>query len=414
LVEVAGNALSVDATRALLEEALAELRATGDEIGRGKALLLIAHGVWVSGDTRGSNALLAEAVDVLERHEPGPELTHAYSLSAARNAIAGDPNTALEWAEKGIALAQQLGLEHFVARIGQFRGMARCELGDLDGLEDLRESLRRSLEQGWVNEARIGFNNVASWVWQITGPADALEIWRQGIEYSARVGVRGTETWTRAENTWALFDLGRWDEVLAEAQVVEADAMEQGSAQPLMMALATKGRVLFYRGHVEEAAAIASDLVPRARAVGDPQIVLPALSLAALVERNGRAAVALIEESQATLGTLYPDSARVCVRHGAIDAAERLIRTGGGTARDKHVGATIRAIVAEARGEGEEAGRLYAEAAQGWEEYGFVLERGLCLLGVAQATGDAGAADEARAIFRSLGAEALAAEAAAA
>jgi class 3 adenylate cyclase/tetratricopeptide (TPR) repeat protein len=416
LVEFAGNALPVAVTKALLEEALGELLAVGDEIGRGKALLLMAHGVWVSGDTRGSNALLADAVALLEQHEPGPELTHAYSLSAARHAIAGDANRALEWAEKGIALAERLDLEHFVARIRQFRGMARCELGDFGGMEDLRESLAVSLERGWTNEARIGFNNLGSWMWQDAGPADALEIWRQGIEFAARIGIRGTETWTRAESTWALFDLGHWDEMLAEAQVVEEEAIEQGNAQPLLMALATKGRVLFYRGRRDEAAAIALDLVPRARAVGDPQIVGPALSLAALVERDGAAAVALVEESLRGYAlVLYPDSARVCVRHGAIEAAERIIQADDkATARATHVGATIRAIVAEARGEREKAGRLYAEAAQGWEEYGFVLERGLCLLGVAQATGNASAANEARAIFRSLGADALAAEAAAA
>jgi hypothetical protein len=111
---------------------------------------------------------------------------------------------------------------------------------------------------------------------------------------------------------------------------------------------------------------------------------------------------------------LHPDSARVCVSHGALDLVERMIRTDERAApRTRYVGATVRAILAEARDE-REAARLYAAAVRCWTEYPYVLERGLCLLGVARTYDDAAAAAEAAAIFRSLGADELAGEAAAA
>jgi hypothetical protein len=71
-------------------------------------------------------------------------------------------------------------------------------------------------------------------------------------------------------------------------------------------------------------------------------------------------------------------------------------------------------MVDEERGDREAAARGYAEAARRWLEYPFVLERGLALLGVARTTDDASAGLEAAAIFRSLGANDLASEAAAA
>jgi hypothetical protein len=70
-------------------------------------------------------------------------------------------------------------------------------------------------------------------------------------------------------------------------------------------------------------------------------------------------------------------------------------------------------MLAEANGERDEAGRLYAEAAGRWTEHRFVFERGLCRLGAARAAGDAASAREAAEIFESLGAHALAVEAAA-
>jgi hypothetical protein len=83
------------------------------------------------------------------------------------------------------------------------------------------------------------------------------------------------------------------------------------------------------------------------------------------------------------------------------------------TPRAHHVGATTQAILAEARGDREQAARLYADAVRRWTEYPSVLERGLCLLGLGRAAGDPAPVEDARALFRSLGAEALESAAAA-
>jgi tetratricopeptide (TPR) repeat protein len=399
----------------LLEEAIADLRAAGDEIGCGKAMLVLSHSHWFRGNSPASNALLDDAVDLLEQHEPGPELAHAYSLCAGRSAIGGVPEDGLEWAEKGIALAERLGLENFVQRSRQFRGIARCELGDYGGIDELRESLRVSVERGLTREANIGFNNYGSWVWLTKGASDALPVYREGIAFNERRGRRAL--WHRAEATWPLFDAGLWDEILEIAEVAEASAAEHGGSQPLLMALASKGRVLFYRGRTKEAEAIARELLPQARAIKDPQILLPTLALAVLAEPAPDQALALIEEMlevDAPDNPLYADSARVCVRLGAPQLAERMIRTDErASPRARHVSATIRAILAEARDEREEATRLYADAVRRWTEYPFVLERGLCLLGLSRASGDPEPAEEARALFHSLGAEALESAAAA-
>jgi hypothetical protein len=180
------------------------------------------------------------------------------------------------------------------------------------------------------------------------------------------------------------------------------------------MALTSKARVLFYRGDVDGAAAIAADVLPRAREVGDAQIVVPALSLAALTEADPHAAVALVDEALAVGYAIYPDAARVCVQNGELAVAQRMGEVDSWVpTRVRHIAATVQAMLAEARGEREEAGRLYAEAVRRWTEHPFALERGLCLLGCARATGDAAATREAGAIFRSLGARALESEAAA-
>ena len=402
----------------LLEEALAELRAAGDEVGAGKAMTVLSRALWRRGVAARADSLLDEALLLLERHEPGPELAHAYTVCAGRGALGGNPEAALEWAKKGIALAERLGLENFVQSSRQYQGMARCDLGDRGGLDDLREALRVSIELGLTDEANMAFSNYGTWVWLTHGADEALPVYRECIALNERRGR--LSPWLRAESTWPLFDAGRWDELLDIAQAGEELAAKHGSGlasgQPLLMVRASKARVLFYRGRHAEADAVARELVAPAREIGDAQIVCPVFSLAALVEPDADAALGLLEELlavDAPENPLHPDSARVCVRHGALDLAERMIRTDDRAApRARHVSATIRAILAEARNEREEAARLYEDAVRRWTEYPYVLEQGLCLLGLSRSNGDPESAEQAQAVLRSLGAEALATRAA--
>jgi hypothetical protein len=86
-------------------------------------------------------------------------------------------------------------------------------------------------------------------------------------------------------------------------------------------------------------------------------------------------------------------------------------------ARYRHCLATARAVLAETKGDLEVALAGYSAAADGWGEFGVVLEQGQALLGVGRCAarlGDGAAArgplGEARAIFDRLGATALQAE----
>ncbi len=413
-VEFAEPALSANELIAMLDEALGELRAVDDEVGVGNALLLLSSQAWFAAETARASQLLDDALELLERHQPGPELAHAYTTAAGRAAISGDSQAALELAAKAMQLAEELGLGHQSSRALQFRGIARCDLGDFGGLDDLREAVRVAVDHAWTRAAGVGFNNYGSWVWLMSGADEALPVYREGIEFSQRRGAGRVGMWTLAESTWPLFDAGLWDELLAAVRTIEQDAEKYAPGQSLLIGLTCKARVLFYRGDLDGAAAISADVLPRAREVGDAQVLVPALSVAALTEADPHAAVALVEEALVAGYALYPDMARVCVRNGELEVAKRMAEVDSkAPARMQHIAATVQAMLAETRGEREEAGRLYDDAVRRWTEHPFLLERGLCLLGSARATGDDAATREAGEIFRSLGARALESEAAA-
>jgi len=293
------------------------------------------------------------------------------------------------------------------------RGMARASLGDADGLDDLREALRRA-DGGPALESAVASTNLAWWLWTLEGAAAALEVYGAGIDRAERRGARWAALWAKAETTWPLYDLGRWDELLRVADDILEVEREQGPTQRGAIVLTSKARVLVARGHVAEAAALVDEFLPAARAIGDAQVLLPAVDTAALVAhtRGDREEVlrllADLPERRFNLG----QEARLLVAAGALERAGALLDLPAVLpGRIAHARVSASAVVAEARGELDTAAALYGEAAERWAGYGNVVERAHALLGRGRCEKDgAPHLREARQIFAELGAVALVAE----
>jgi hypothetical protein len=129
-----------------------------------------------------------------------------------------------------------------------------------------------------------------------------------------------------------------------------------------------------------------------ARQSGDLQVLVPALAVAALVDDAEGArgsAVALVRELERSTRDYagwraheLSAAVRVCAGAGELDLAERLLEGPAEiVARDRNQSLTAHAVLAEARGETEQAAALYGEAATRWTQFGHALERSLALLG---------------------------------
>ena len=75
--------------------------------------------------------------------------------------MSGHPREALVWADKALALADQLGgLPEERVRALDSRGVARGDLGDLGGMDDLRAALTLGLEVGAGYDTAVVYNNL--------------------------------------------------------------------------------------------------------------------------------------------------------------------------------------------------------------------------------------------------------------
>jgi class 3 adenylate cyclase/tetratricopeptide (TPR) repeat protein len=380
---------------AVYEEAIADMRRSGELQALGAALGRLATVFWNQGDTRRSKAALGEAIELLEREPPGPELVSAYVSMAGERVVAGHDREALEWADRALVLADELGgLPRIRARILDARGMARCDLGDfLGGMEDLRAGLALGLELGSGYDTAVIYNNLAEPVWLVEGPEAALAMCESGIDFAERRGLSEPAMWLRFSTIGPLLDLGRWQEAVALADEAIAWDLAHGGDYLAIGCRRYVTLVLAWQGDLVAARDLATRVLPRAREIDDLQQLVPALVNAALVEQasgDKAAALALVSEAaQLTadraggrrfLGQHLADMVRVAADPAPTLAQDLIDATDPTATRYRLTATTAHAVLAESTGDPSAAATLYAEAAEGWSAYGQVLEHALALL----------------------------------
>ncbi|MBA3716731.1 MAG: AAA family ATPase [Actinobacteria bacterium] len=401
--------------RRLAQQAVDANRKLGDQRGTAGALAHLSRVLWMTGETQKGLATVREALGLLDERQALPELVTVYSNLAGQAMTAGRAEEALAWAEKGLPVAEKLGLTATRVRLLQFRGCAQCMLGRPDGLNTLRESLELGLDSGAAAETGLAYTNVAGFVLEAEGPEAGLALYAEGIEFDERRGLAGLAAWARGEQVWPLFSLGRWDELLALSEEYD------GEGQIGVLVRTYRAYVLCLRGSLREAEAIVDELLPRARRIADAQILIPALMVAATLDQLRGAERTAVERIDELLAQSEGKSAfrawsafevaLVCLASRERGRLCRLLDglEDFGLIRWDLFIESARAVALEMDGSLADAESAYAKVAREWGELACAYERaqtlfgrGRSLVGLGRRAEAAGELEQARAIFARL------------
>jgi class 3 adenylate cyclase/tetratricopeptide (TPR) repeat protein len=404
--------------RADLEEAIPLIEASGNNILLGRALHELSWLIVFTADAAASAAAQEASIATLEREPPGPDLADAYMGSAGKLMMEERSEECLAFCESIRPVVDEHGDRATRTRFHEFRGISRVATGDVErGLQELSEALEDVVRSSQPM-AVPAFVNLGYWTWWVEGPAAGAELFRKGTEYAARRGV--PSDWIEAELCWALFDQGKWDDVLART-----DRLIEGARSAQMVVLEamvrpTRGRILLARDDIDRARTDADTSVTLIEGTDIPQSITPSLTLAAGVAAamgdRTRALELLSELEERTRGRARSrgieaaEAARIAAAVGDLAAVERILADPFPPVQRADLQRlTARAVLTEASGAYDEALELHAESAQAWASFGHLYERAHAHAGAgrcALALGHEGDADlaEARRLFEQLGA----------
>jgi class 3 adenylate cyclase/tetratricopeptide (TPR) repeat protein len=407
LAEAAFHAGRLEEADQRYQEAIGGLRAF-DEI-RQAADAMVRRSVVLEyrGEVGPGRSLLAEAIGLLSRLPPGPELARALATSAGAFMVRGRYQEVIPEADRAIELAMAVGEDAAAARAHGFRGYARAMQGDPDGVREQRQALESLRALGRGRATAIVYNNLASCLSHVEGSQAALEVFREGTAFAEERGLGEMAMALRSSMVSVLFELGEWDEVLRLGAEVAEAARRSGSGYDEVWAEADRARVLAFR---QGAAArqFCESVLERARPLENAPPVLQAALAAALTrlaagDRPGTSA--LVREvldmtrgdAEVRAGEL-PALSRLAVAAGADDLARELLEGMKDHRLERYRLALMsaRAILDEARGELQVALDTYDEAAGAWARWGNAVERAYALLGSGRCLIGLGRPEEAR------------------
>jgi hypothetical protein len=165
------------------------------------------------------------------------------------------------------------------------RGVARVgHRGDLGGLDDLEASIEIAEQINNVEGMVRGYKNLASTLGDLGELPRATELERRGVETARRFGIEYQVIWFETELAFTDYWSGDWDAALDAFTSLDRWVSENGPHYMQAPAHGTRGSIRAARGDAAGAAEDTENALEFGRRSGEPQVLFPALGVAALVE----------------------------------------------------------------------------------------------------------------------------------
>lgn len=350
---------------------------------------------------------------------PCPETVEVLTSAAGTSYVEGDRPGAVSYADRAISVARELGLPEPIIARGVIGGV-RSELGEQEGIDDLRAALQASLNRGPAMEAMLMFNNLAYSLQTLEGPTAALELIREGASFAGRRGL--DPYFGKGTLIEALTEAGEWDEAMAVGEELSVWSEGAESSFELLETRCCLARILALRGRFSDLRSVLKWARDYAHQSGLSQDAAIVLCLAVTINRGmGEidAARAALTELLETPGIGHePEYAfrlaelvQVALHVGVPELPKRLVEICERfTAVQQHALRTTDALLAEHQGDSEAAAEAFEDAALRWRQFGVPWEEAQAHLGVSRCLHQLGRAsvqdhlEMARTIFERLGA----------
>ncbi|MEQ9315717.1 MAG: LuxR C-terminal-related transcriptional regulator, partial [Henriciella sp.] len=228
---------------------------------------------WYRGEAAEADHFAREAVRILETIEPSAERAMAYSFQSQLHMLNDRAEEAIEWGEKALALANELGNVEIKVHALNNIGTARAFQSDRTGVDMLYESLDLALNHEFHEHAARVYTNLSCYAVECRDFDLADRIINEGIAFDTKHDL---DSWTYyLIGVLAQFRLeqGRLNDAVRIASgVIAMDRLTLLMKLPAKMALS---RALMRQGDGEARAAL-NETLADAIATEEFQYIVPA------------------------------------------------------------------------------------------------------------------------------------------
>jgi len=256
-------------------EALEIWKQLGNHCREGDNLRWMSRIHWSLGRRMEAEIFGNEAVKVLEKLTPGPELAMAYSNRAQLHMLADEREKAVLWGSRAIELARSLGAPEILVHALNNVGTAEYHGGNDEGRVKLEESLHLALANNFQEHAARAFTNLAATALRSRNYKLAMRYLDSCISYTTEHDLLWAKLYMRAWRARAHFEQGEWDKAADDADSV----LSAYRVSPItkISALAVLGHLRVRRGdpHAERVLREARELAMQTREL---QRVVPVAS----------------------------------------------------------------------------------------------------------------------------------------
>jgi DNA-binding CsgD family transcriptional regulator/tetratricopeptide (TPR) repeat protein len=238
-------------------------RASGQRLKEGNALRFLARLSWFAGHSADANQYAGEAINILESLTPGPELAMAYCSRADLDLEAHEANSAVEWAERAIALAEPWADANILSQAFNVRGTVRLIGGDTDGWADVDRSMQLATDGGIPERIASAHTNLAAMAVSGRRYGQASGYLAQGMAYCEEHDLDSWLLYMLAYRGRMRFEQGDWNTAGDDLQAVLRHPLTTSISR--IPALRILGHLRIRRGDPD-----ANSPLEEARALGGP------------------------------------------------------------------------------------------------------------------------------------------------
>jgi len=263
-----------DAAEALLDVDIAEAA---------NAYAVASEAAWHRDDGEASTELMARALGLVEPLPASEEKAWILSQAGRRAMVASETELALERSERALEMATALDLP--AIRAHALNNMGGALSGRPEAVPLLEESIALCRQLNLPEEAR-GHHNLSVCAYVSGQVQKALDANEAAVAAGERFGLAPLLRFSRTQTPGYLFRLGRWEEGFALAAEIVA-----GGERAADLTKLTRGWIRALCGDFTAALDDVEAALARARTIGDPQSVYPALAVTGFVHGEAGDAV---------------------------------------------------------------------------------------------------------------------------